>query len=376
MTVVYMSVSASATTPLRRRLLSDRGLIRLYVFCVAFAAALVWSAILEPGTSPSVSEVLPKLLVVAALAYATEAWVVHVHYRRAAHSLSLNEIVVILGLFYLPPSALLLAQLIGTSLAFVVNRRQRGVKLVFNVVQLLLTTGIAVAIFQLLLGSAPLDSYRAWGAAMAAVSFHAVAGVVLVAIVIAIAEREWSGRDIFRTAVLSIMGTVAAGSLALVAVELIRDRPATMVLLVVPTMLCGLAFSSYIRQRQESERVHFLYESMRKTQAAADPALAVRELLLSARHLLRADYAEVLLLSGDERIAKRFVCGSDGSVRIRQAGLDDIERSTLSTVLATRQAVLLPRHRRATCSIRSSASARSPMRSWRRCAASSGRSGS
>ena len=118
-----------------------------------------------------------------------------------------------------------------------------------------------------------------------------------------------------------------------------------MVLLLVPTTLCGFAFTSYMRQRQESERVQFLYESMRKTQAAPDPALAAHELLLSARHLLRSEYAELLLLAADDRIAKRFVCGPNGDVLVRQAPLDDIERSTFAAAVASRQGVLLPRHR-------------------------------
>ena len=266
-----MSIPAASTLP-RRRLFSGVGLIRLYVGCLVACATLVWAGILLPWTPSLDREMLPRLLALAALAYATEAWVVHVHYRRQAHTLSLNEIVIVLGLFYVPPVALLIAQLMGATLALSINRRQRSVKLMFNIAQLVLTTGLAVNIFQLALGSAPLESYRGWVAAMLAVSISALVGVLLVAVVIGIANREWSVHEVLRTSAFSIVGTIAAGSVALVSVELIRDRPATMVLLLVPTSLCGLAFRSYMRQRQESERVQFLYESMRKTQAAADPA--------------------------------------------------------------------------------------------------------
>ena len=108
---------------------------------------------------------------------------------------------------------------------------------------------------------------------MVAVSTHALAGVMLVAIAIAIgiANREWSVREALRTSAFSIVGTIAAGSVALVSVRAhsrsARDdgaapRP--------DDALRGFAFTSYMRQRQESERVQFLYESMRKTQAAPD----------------------------------------------------------------------------------------------------------
>jgi len=339
-------MSVPAATPIPRwRQFSGVGLIRLYIGSLFACAALVWAGILFPWESVVDRELVPRLLVLAALAYATEAWVVHVHYRRQAHTLSLNEIVIVLGLFFLPPAGLLLAQLIGAPLALLINRRQRSVKFAFNMAQLVLTTGLAINIFQAVLGSAPLQSYRAWAAAMLSVSISAVIGVLLVAVVIGIAEREWSARDVIRTSLFSIVGTIAAGSVALVSVELINERPGAMVLLVVPTTLCGIAFRSYMRQRQESERVQFLYESMRKTQAASDPARAAHELLLSARHLLRAEYAELLLLSTDKPTAKRFVCDRGGDVVVRQAPLDDIERSALRAVLATGEGLLLPRHR-------------------------------
>ena len=46
-------------------------------------------------------------------------------------------------------------------------------------------------------------------------------------------------------------------------------------------------------------------------------------------------------------VAKRFVCGPNGDVLVRQAPLDDIERSTFAAAVASRQGVLLPRHRAA-----------------------------
>ena len=63
----------------------------------------------------------------------------------------------------------------GATLALAINRRQRSLKLTFNVAQLVLTTGLAVNVFQLVLGSASLESYRAWVAAMLAISTSAIA---------------------------------------------------------------------------------------------------------------------------------------------------------------------------------------------------------
>src|SRR4051795_10762635 len=53
-----------------------------------------------------------------ALAFAgTEVWVVHVHFRRDAHSFSLSEVPLVLGLFFTSPLGLVLAQLTGAAIA-------------------------------------------------------------------------------------------------------------------------------------------------------------------------------------------------------------------------------------------------------------------
>jgi diguanylate cyclase (GGDEF)-like protein len=65
-------------------------------------------------------------------------------------------------------------------------------------------------------------------------------------------------------------------------------------------------------QREQREHVEFLYESMRATQSAPDFAQAIGRLLSSARRLLRAEYAEILLLSPDT-----------GSPPIRGVSVDD-----------------------------------------------------
>ena len=51
--------------------------------------------------------------------YFSEAYVVHLHYRREAHTLSMNEIPIVLGLFLATGTSLLLAQLVGAAVALV-----------------------------------------------------------------------------------------------------------------------------------------------------------------------------------------------------------------------------------------------------------------
>src|SRR5262249_28410768 len=70
---------------------------------------------------------------VFALGYAaSEFTVVHIEFRRDAHSVSLNEIPLVVALVFLSPGHLLLAHLLGAGAVLILHRRQAVVKLIFN----------------------------------------------------------------------------------------------------------------------------------------------------------------------------------------------------------------------------------------------------
>src|SRR5262249_6046630 len=77
-----------------------------------------------------------------------EACVVHLQFRREAHTISLSEVGLVLGLYLLSPKGLLAAALFGVAAALVLVRRQRAAKLVFNLAQLALTTAVALVVFR------------------------------------------------------------------------------------------------------------------------------------------------------------------------------------------------------------------------------------
>src|SRR6266571_973235 len=106
----------------------------LLLAAIATMAVGVYTATLAGLSAPTGDLHLPwwTLALVFLLA---EARVVHLHYRTEAHSLSLSELGLVLGLFFVSPSGLLLAQLCGAGVAVVVLRRQRPLKAIFNLAQ-------------------------------------------------------------------------------------------------------------------------------------------------------------------------------------------------------------------------------------------------
>ena len=250
--------------------------------------------------------------------YLAEVLVVHLQFRKQAHTLSLTEIGLTLGLLLSAPSALLYGQLAGTLVALVVNRRRSQLrqlaKFAFNLAELPLCSGVALLVFRSL--ASPADSApHLWVLVLFACAVAHVVGILLVSAVIAIAEERLQAPQLGRTLVTSTLGALATASLGLAVVELLEVRPAAVLLLVVPVLATVAAFRGYMEQREQREHVEFLYESMRATQGAPEFGLAVGQLLVAARRLLRAEYAEILLLpASDDEGPLRSVSGAEGEL--------------------------------------------------------------
>jgi diguanylate cyclase (GGDEF)-like protein len=275
---------------------------RVWVFngVLALACAGVWSVEVNGLNAPAFGRSPALSWYWLALAFSLAAvLVVHLQFRKQAHTLSLTEIGLTLGLLLGAPSSLLIGQLVGTLVALVVNRRRSQLrqlaKFAFNLAELPLCSGIALLVFRSLAAtndSAP----HLWVLVLVACAVAHVVGMLLVSTVIAIAEERFQAPQLGRTILTSTFGALATASLGLAVVTLLDVRPLAVLLLVVPVLACVAAFRGYMEQREQREHVEFLYESMRATQGAPEFGLAVGQLLVAARRLLRAEYAEILLL--------------------------------------------------------------------------------
>src|SRR5436190_9208872 len=97
-----------------------------------------------------------------------EIFVVHVEFRRDAHSVSLSEIPLVLGLFFAQPGSLVLAQLVGAGIALTLHRRQSMLKLTFNLGHFVLEACLAVLVFRAIADLTGPPTTHEWLAAFAA----------------------------------------------------------------------------------------------------------------------------------------------------------------------------------------------------------------
>src|SRR5690348_3147806 len=140
-----MTVAARTNRIALRRLFEGPRRVWLFIAAVAVANAAVWVVDLRSfGHAGLLSSVSLTWWELAPAFYVAEVFAVHLHFRKQAHTLSLSEVGLAFGLFFASPANLLVANVVGASVALVINRRQRAIKLAFNLAELPLCTGVGV----------------------------------------------------------------------------------------------------------------------------------------------------------------------------------------------------------------------------------------
>src|SRR5215210_5235245 len=188
---------------------------------VAVATVLAYVTLVAPlGTGPSVLDV-PWWLVALAFA-AAERWVVHLHFRRSTHSLSLGELPLVAGLLFLPAHELVLAGLVGASMALAFDREIPPFKAFFNLAQFTLGTCVALFVVE---GFVNARDPLVWLSVFAAVSAATLVADICVGAAVTIAEGRLEAQQ--RVDMLLTNWTVALSNtcLALAIAAVVAARP-------------------------------------------------------------------------------------------------------------------------------------------------------
>jgi diguanylate cyclase (GGDEF)-like protein len=341
-----------------RVLAARTGTFRVWILTIgmALAAAALALLTLTDDQAPFRVNAAPwtAFAIVALAFYVTETAVIHLHIGRSAHSFSMSEVPLLLGLFFLDPFQFLAARFIGAGLALVIGRRQWSVKLAFNLSQFMLSSVVALSIFHLPPFPAGVEffvggtvvTWGYWIAALAATYAENFVGVIAVTAAISLAE----GRSQFkRVPEMLATGTVVAmtnASLVLLALTVVAVQPLAALLFVIPLATAFVAYRAYISQRQTNEGLEMLYRSTRILQLNPELDSALQSLLEHTRQMFRADLAEITLLpTGDAaNDLLRTTAGPGTASEVMRpigAGFDD---PLLQRAVTERRALLVPGH--------------------------------
>ncbi len=286
---------AAGTT---RRSVIVRGLspatrVWLFVGLLATVGGALYLGVVRGLPTPSGPFTLPLWLVAAAF-YVIEIKVVHLHFRRGAHSFSLSEVPLVIGLFFAAPADVVLAHAVAGGAALFVHRRQPVIKLAFNVATFALGTGLAVVVFNVLAPGGGFGPVQCAAAILAVLSTN-IFGMMSVTTVISLSEGRPRYSKLRQIALMSTAVAVTNGTLALLAVALAIADVRAVWLLGIPLAALFLGYRSYLAEYQQHEMLELLYESSRIIQRSPEVDSALVSLLDHTRLMFRAERAEIRL---------------------------------------------------------------------------------
>ena len=279
--------------------------VTLLVVGMVVVSAVMGHRVLEaPAYAGAV--VVPWWLLAACFAV-TEAVVMHIQVKREAQAVSVSELPLVLGLFFVAPLELVLARLVGSLLVFVLLRRSSVLKTVFNAALVTLESCTALLVFHLVAGDLLGVGPREWVAAYAAALTANALGAVALGLVIAVYEGELSVRDLAREALGGQPVAPLVVTLALVAVNSLTLDPGSVYLLLGAGVVLVLGYRGYAALADRHLNLERLYHfSQAVTNSPASDEL-LHSVLRQACEILAAT---MLSWSSPARRPRRPRCGS------------------------------------------------------------------
>jgi diguanylate cyclase (GGDEF)-like protein len=249
---------------------------------------------------------------------ATEISVVHIQLRRDAHSFSLSEVPLVIGLVFMRPGALVLAQVLGTALALGFHRRQAPLKLIFNLSHFALECCLASIVFHGIADGGSVTA-AAWGGAFAATSLASLVGVAMIFYAIFLSKGEPDSRQFRRALAFGLIAAATNTSLGLIGIMVLSIYPAAGWLLLVPAATLFLAYRAYAEERRKHESLSFLYEATRIVNQSPGIESSILALLSHARKVFKADLAELTVATATNGgIGLRTTLGPADQVTLMQ----------------------------------------------------------
>ncbi|MCW2665341.1 MAG: hypothetical protein JWN57_303 [Frankiales bacterium] len=311
-----MSEAGSGSARLHRppvvRLFRLNGQQRIQLLIATLIGLDVVFALREPGPA-SAPPVLAGWLLIACFALA-EVFVFHLQLRRNAYSFTFSEVALVVGLVVVPRWQLVLCLLVGVGASLVLHRRQSLHKLLFNLAQFMLMTLLAGQLFDWVSPDRSNLGPRLWIAALLAVLLAAGGSALLTFVAMSLAEGSLQIAGIATALAGAAVLSVANSSFGSIAVLLLNQSWSAPVLLSVPVALFYAAYKAYLTERDNHERLDFLYRATQTVAAAPELEAAISGLLIQIRTMFRAEFAELTLFpssTSEPRLRTRLGPGDE-----------------------------------------------------------------
>lgn len=248
------------------------------------------------GGSPQLADAKVELAALI-VAFAVVEWrVVHVQFRAEASSFSLYEVPLAIGLLYSSPASVVVAAGIGAAIGLLGGRRQPPLKVLFNAANLSLYAGMAA----LIVDRWPTDGQERliWVSIVLAVALASAASFGLIVAAVSLTEGFPGLRRVAELLSFALIVSITNTTVGLTAAIILARDVYGLILLTVPGALLLSAFRMLTSEREQRERVEFLYRSTRRLNVGASES-GLGTLLREARVMFRSEIGAVVLTDGD-----------------------------------------------------------------------------
>jgi diguanylate cyclase (GGDEF)-like protein len=260
------------------------------------------------GLPPLAHPYLPWWSIGIAFAIA-ERCVVHLHFRRGAHSFSLGDIPLVFGVIFCSAESFGIGCLLGCGLVLLFDRRLPPVKFVFNMGQLALHACIAILVAHALTPVTGQVDTRTWVSALLATQASSLVASSLIAGAISLSEGLVTLRTLVHMLSMDLVVTTSNASLGLCGAVITANDAHALPLLLIPSVTLFAAYRAYLSERERHKRLEFLYEANRTLARSREIAHALEGLLVRSLEAFRAEIAEIILFGSEENPSLRTLLG-------------------------------------------------------------------
>jgi diguanylate cyclase (GGDEF)-like protein len=249
---------------------------------------------------------------------ATEVFVIHAHFRGSAHTLSLSELPLVVGLLLGAPQELVIAQVAGPILVLLFVRGSAPVKVAFNVAQFALTATLTVVVLHALMAAPAEIGPGVWTATFAAVAAGSFVAAALVLAAIALAEGALPSIEALRMFGADLVVSLTNTSIGLAGATLIAQDWHAGWLIIPPAAVLILAYRAYLSEHTKHRSLDFLYRVARSLSRAPDIETALVELVDRTRESFRVRTAEIILFGAGGDVPLRTSLDVGGATQTMQ----------------------------------------------------------
>jgi diguanylate cyclase (GGDEF)-like protein len=303
------------------------------------AAIALWQGVVTDLVPYEADVRIPWWVLVAGFAL-TERFVVHAHVRGSAHSLSLSEVPLVLGLLLAEPRDLVIAMVVGPAIVLAFTRGHGVMRLSFNLAQFGLTAALATITLHALAPAPAAIGPAVWGATLVAVFASALAASVLVFLAIGLSEGGIPSRRLAGMLGADLVVALTNTSVALAGATVVAHDLRAAWLLVPPAAMLLVAYRAYVSERAKHRSLEFLYGVTRSLSRGSDLEPELLDLLRRTRASFRVRAAEIVLLPSEG--ALRTSLASDGPDEV-MVDVGSADAAALRAAVQAEHAVIVDR---------------------------------